>query len=392
VPRRNGPVVAARAAFLGGQIAETPAQPGLSHFHTAMWMRGTRSHSSAGYARAAEDLAAEIDGYSGRSSFGATVESPAEGWEPALELFVEPLLEPAFDAAELERERADTLAAIERREDRLGQRAFQLFAETHYDAHPYRQPLIGTEASVGGFDVDALAAHHARLVRAGNLVLAVAGDVDPDETAGRIANLLGDLSHEPFDAPAPAVEPRPTAVREAVVHKERAQAHLVIGFRGVTVQDDDRFELEVLAQLLAGQGGRLFLDLRDRRGLAYSVNAVNVEGYAPGYFAVYIATSPEKLDEARGGLLEALEALVQSPASADELDRAKRHLIGNHAIGRQRNSFHAAHTALDARYGLGADALHHFADRIQAVTAESALDTARRVLDLGAYTLAVVRP
>jgi len=391
IPRRDVPVVAARAAFMGGQLAEDAATAGLSHFMISMWLRGTRSHSSVDFARAGENIAAEIDGYSGRNSFGATVETPAEGWEQALELFAEPLLEPAFDAAELERERGDTLAAIERREDHLGQRAFQLFAETHYHAHPYRRPIIGTAESVKEFDVDLLAAHHARLVRAPNLVLAVAGDVDPDETAARVAALLADLPTAKFEAPSPPEEEAPKEIREAEILKDRAQAHMVIGFRGVTVHDDDRFDLDVISQLLAGQGGRLFLDLRDKRGLAYAVNAVNMEGIAPGYFAVYIATAPEKLADARAGLFEVLDGLLQSPADAGELERAKRNLIGNHAIGRQRNAFHAAHAALDARYGLGADALHHFAERIEAVSAESALRTARRVIDLDAYTLAVIR-
>jgi zinc protease len=169
IPRRDVAVVAARAAFLGGQLAEDSTSAGLSHFMISMWLRGTRSHSTADFARAGEDIAAEIDGFSGRNSFGATLETPVESWERALALFAEPLLEPTFDGSELERERSDTLAAIERREDRLGQRAFQLFAETHFQTHPYRQPLLGSAESVTAFDVDALAAHHARLVRAPNL-------------------------------------------------------------------------------------------------------------------------------------------------------------------------------------------------------------------------------
>jgi zinc protease len=392
IPRRDVPVVAGRAAFLGGLLAENADDSGLTHFLIAMWLRGTASHSTAGFARASEDVAAEVDGFCGRNSFGATFETPLDGLDAALELFSEVLLEPAFDADEIERERSDTLAAIERREDRLGQLAFLLFASTHYASHPYRLPLLGSRETVAAFDAERIAAHHARLVRAPNLSLAVAGDVDPDEIAARLSALLSALPGGDAAIALPPVEDPPKEIREAELRKERAQAHLVIGFRGMSVHDDDRLHLEVLSQLLAGQGGRLFLDLRDRQGLAYSVSAANVEGVAPGYFAVYIATAPEKLAAARAGLFTELEKLVQTAPGDDELERAKRYLIGNHAIGQQRNAVHAAHAALDALYGLGPDAMRHYPEQIRAITGDALLQTAQRIIDLDAYTLAVVRP
>ena len=105
------PVVALRAAFMGGLLAEDADSSGLTAFLASMWLRGTRSHSAAGFAAAVEERAAEIDTYSGRSSFGLTLEVPSAELAPALDLACEILLEPAFDASELERERQETLAA-----------------------------------------------------------------------------------------------------------------------------------------------------------------------------------------------------------------------------------------------------------------------------------------
>ncbi|MGI9590752.1 MAG: M16 family metallopeptidase, partial [Myxococcota bacterium] len=366
-PRHDVPVVAARAAFLGGLLAETAESSGLSAFLSGMWLRGTRSHSAADFARATEGLAAEIDGFSGRSSLGLTLETTRARLDASFDLFCEVLLEPAFDPEEIERERRDTLAAIERREDRLAQRAYLLFAETHYQHHPYRRPVLGSEESVRGVDLQALERHQSRLVSAPNLALAVAGDVDPDAVARRLSSRLAELPAGPFEAPSPERESAPGEIREAVLHKERAQAHLVIGFRGVTVHDEDRFALEVISQLLAGQGGSLFLELRDRRSLAYTVSATNVEGMAPGTFSVYIATAPEKFEEARTGLLEELDQLLQAPPAPADLDRARRYLTGNFVIDQQRNAVHAAQMALDARYGLGPGSAREFPERIAAV-------------------------
>ena len=392
VPRRRVPVVAARAAFQGGLLAEDERTAGLSCFVSSMWLRGTRGRSAEDFARAAESLAAEIDGFSGRSSLGMTLETPSEHLLGSLDLFAEALLEPAFDPEELERERRETLAAIERREDRLAARAYLLFAETHFQRHPYRLPLLGTRESVGAFDVEGVAEHHARLVRSPNLVLAVAGDVDPDGVAQQLAARLADLEAGQAEPPWPPLEDPPAEIRRAELVRDRAQAHLVLGFRGLSVRDDDRFALEIVAQILAGQGGRLFLELRDRQGLAYTVTATNAEGLAPGTFSLYIATSPEKLDQARRGLVTELEGLLESAPAEAELERARRFLVGNFAIDEQRNAVHAAHVSLDALYGLGPDAGRHYAERIASVTKDDVLRVARRVIRLDAYTEACIHP
>ncbi|MFP8878775.1 MAG: pitrilysin family protein, partial [Myxococcota bacterium] len=392
LPRRDVPVIAMRGAFLGGVLAEDAATSGITSFLSSMWLRGTKSHSTADFARTTENLAAEIDGFAGRSSLGVTLDTPISGFDPALDLVAEMLLEPAFDPAEFERERRDTFAAIERRQDRLAQLAFLLFAETHYPSHPYRQPLMGSTETVAAFDDTLLRSHHARLVRGDNLSIAIAGDVDPDNVAMRISSRLSTLDSAPFEPPSPPIDPAPNEIRTAELRKDRAQAHMVIGFRGLTVSDDDRFALEVIAQLLAGQGGRLFLELRDRRSLAYTVSASNIEGVAPGYFSVYIATAPEKLDEATSGMLEELEKLVQERPSEAELMRAKRCLVGNFAIAQQRNSVHATHIALNSLYGLGPDADQSFPDQVMEIDRDDVLRVARRIIRPDAYTRALIHP
>jgi len=391
-PRRDLEVVALRGAMLGGLLAETEETAGITHFLTSMWSRGTRNRSAAELARAIESIAAELAGYAGRSSFGLSLDTPSESWERAFDLFAEVLLEPAFRPEEIERERRDTLAALRRREDRLGARVFDLFAATHWRVHPYRLPLLGSEASVSTLTREDLFAHHARLVRGQNLVLAVAGNVDPEACAQALAMRLASLDRTPFEAALPPEEDPPGELRIAEIRKERAQCHLVLGFRGVRASDPDRHALEVLVQLLAGQGGRLFLELRDLQGLAYAVNAMSVEGLAPGFFAVYIACAPEKLDAARAGIVAELERVMRNPPDATELERARRYLIGNHAIDRQRSSTRASQTALDVRYGLGLSAARELPEAIAAVDADAVLRAARRVIDLDAYTLALIQP
>ncbi|HIL00590.1 MAG TPA: insulinase family protein [Myxococcales bacterium] len=390
--RRDIPVVALRAAFTGGLLAETEQTAGLSCFLASMWSRGTAKLSAAEFAEAVEDLAADISGFSGRSSLGLTLEATSDKLAPTLDLFRDVLLEPRFAPDEFERERRETLAAIDRREDQLAQRAFQLFSRTEFLEHPYRLPMLGDREGVEAFTPELVRAHHDRLIRAPNLVIAAAGDVDGDRLAEDLSERLAGLPGGEFQPSSPPEEIRAEGIRRAAEEKDRAQAHLVVGFRGLAVDDPDRFTLEIISQLLAGQGGRLFLDLRDRRSLAYSVSAMNVEGVAPGFFAVYIGCAPEKVEEARSGIFEHLEALVAAPPDADELARTQRNLVGNFAIDQQRSAGRAAHIALDALYGLGPTAHLAYPERVAAIEREDVLRVAQRILRMDAYTEALIRP
>lgn len=391
-PSHDVPVVAVRGALRGGLLAETAATAGLGQFTTEMWLRGTRARSSADLARSIEALAADIDGFSGRNSLGLTLDATRDRLGAALDLYAEILLSPAFDPGEIERQRRDTLAAITRRGDRLATCAFDLFQAALYGEHPYGMPVIGSESAVAGFDRRALLEHHGRLVRGPNLVLGVAGDVDPEDVAHGLSRRLAELSDEAAPPPEPPLGPAPREPRDVEACKPREQAHLVVGFQGLTLFDPDRFALELISQLLAGQGGRMFLELRDRRSLAYTVSATNVEGIVPGYFATYIATSPERLDEARQGTLDELRGLLEGLPAEDELERARRYLVGSHAIEAQRSGARALHLSLDALYGLGPDASAHYAEQIRAVTPEDVLRVARRVLDPTTTITATIHP
>ena len=166
----------------------------------------------------------------------------------------------------------------------------------------------------------------------------------------------------------------------------------MIGFRGVSVDDEDRFALEVISQLLAGQSGRLFLELRDKQGLAYSVTATSVEGLAPGYFAVYIATAPEKLAAARAGLLDQLRRLLDASRRPTPSSRPRAATWS--ATSRSTASATRCtppRPACNALYGLGAAASRAYPERIRAVSGKDVLRVAQRIVDLDAYTEAVVR-
>jgi zinc protease len=160
----------------------------------------------------------------------------------------------------------------------------------------------------------------------------------------------------------------------------------------VRLADHARFSLEVLSTVLSGQGGRLFVELRDKRSLAYSVTSFAMEGIDPGYFAVYIGCGPAKTTEALDGIRAELERCRNELPTAAEIDRARTNLIGTHAISLQRNSARAALYAFDECYGLGAEASTHYPEHIAAITAQDVLKVAQQILVPHREVIALVAP
>jgi zinc protease len=190
-----------------------------------------------------------------------------------------------------------------------------------------------------------------------------------------------------LQAPAPLA-----GIKRIVEVRDKKQAVLLIGFAGATVHDADRYALELLQEACSDLGSRLFLRIRENLGLAYYVGAQNFLGLAPGYFAFYAGTTPEKVDLVERELLREVELLRAKGLTPEELKRSKAKIIGQRKIARQDLGGLALSTALDELYGLGyahsetVDALY------EAVTLEETRAVARKYLKEDAMVVSVVRP
>ncbi|RPH71678.1 MAG: insulinase family protein [Myxococcaceae bacterium] len=389
---RATPLVAMRAAFIGGLRFETEQTNGLTTLLSRMLTRGTSSLGAEEIQHVMDACAGSMSGAGGRNSVSLRAEGLSRHFDRAFTLFADCLLDPAFPEDELERERSLLLQEIAAREDRPSSLAFDTFSRTLFQHHPYRMPQIGERATVELLGAEQLRAHHRRFLDPSRMVLAIIGDVNGSHVLERARALFGPAGEGPQQVPDVPREAPPT--ERLRVHRTlaRAQAHVVLGFQGLTLFDPDRHALEVLSTVLSGMGGRLFTELRDKRSMAYTVTSMAVEGLDPGYFAVYIGTSPDKREAAEAGMEAELRRVLDEPVSPAELERAKAHLVGTHEIGLQRNAARAALLALDGVYGLGLDNFEHYDERIQAVTAEDVLRVARRVIQLEQAVVAVVGP
>jgi zinc protease len=378
---RGVPVFSLRAAMIGGIITETPENNGISNFVAEMLTRGTAKRSREQVARDVESLAGSLQGSSGYNSVGLSGNFLSANEDAAFELFLEAMLAPAFDGVEVEKTRRELLLAIKNRDDNPARVAFNLAYATVFPNHPFGMTALGETASVGKITPEDLRRYYRRALDPEHLVVTVVGDVDADETIERLRAALGDLQaeHPPSELPRDPEPPR--EVRRGVRPLDRKQSHVVVAYQSVDVANPDRYPLTVLENILSGQGGRLFFELRDRRSLAYSVSAFFTKGLAPGLFGGYIATDPANSEQALRGLLDEFEKVRKDAVDGTELERSRTYLIGSRAIGLQTNGAKTEEMCLNELYGLGFRAGEEYETKISGVAADDVRRVAHEYLD-----------
>lgn len=388
----TAPLVAVRAAVMGGLLAEDPSTAGASNLVAHLLTAGTESRTASALALEIDGLAASISGFSGRNTMGLRMTALSRDFEAAMDIFADALLRSQFPQDELQRTRREILADIAAQADNLGGTAFRLFNERTYDGHPYAGSVLGTPESVERLSRDELLEYYHRMVQPSRMVVSIVGDVEPDRVLRALAERFENTS--PAAPRLLADRPEPAAATQQVhhQHRDRQQSHIVLGYQTESMDGDARYALDVLGAILGGQGGRLFLELRDRQSLAYSVNAFSSSGLDAGTFAFYIATSPQKVDQAVAAIRAEVERLTADGVTDEELARAQRYLVGRRDIGLQRQSARAGYYTFDELYGRGYDHGYDYAERIEAVSTADVLNAAQRYFTAEREVIVVVGP
>ena len=346
----DGEVAAIRIAGMGGALAETRASAGRGAAWGRTLVRGAGDLDAIGYATAIEALAGSVSGSAGRSSQAIRAEFVANRFEEGLSLVADLLLRPRFDDAEVAQVREELREALDEQEDHpehlLGERMWA----AAYGEHPYALSALGSKANVARLRSSLLRQHHARWATGANLVVAVAGAFDADAILGLLRGTLGTLpAGAPFVLPPPPV--RPEEPLEILLRSGREQAHVALAFPGVAVDDPHQPDVDVLASVLGGQGGRLFVELREEHGLAYQVGASSHEGVHPGLLVCTVATDPERAVEAERRLDQSMARAAAGTITREEVERARRYILGAIELDLQTASARANLAAYTDLYG-----------------------------------------
>ena len=377
IRRRPGaPIVHLGLYTLGGASREPEALGGMSTLLARTSLKGTDGRSAARIAEESELLGAVIGSSATTDGLGWTISVPASRTVQAMDLLADVVQRATFPGDALDTERAVALANLAQQRDDMYRHPVRLAVQAAYGSHPYARSVLGTETTLGAIDADVVRAWHRDHVLRSPAVIGAVGDVDPDELAAQLAVGFDRLTMgatEPLDPPQ---WPRGTEV--IAESRDKAQTALVLAFEGPARRDPARFATGMIAVVASGLGGRFFDELRDRQSLAYTVQAFASERVLAGSFISYIATSPDREDVARRGLLREFARFREAEVSAEELDRAKTYALGTRAI-RQESGAAVLGDLVDAwLYGDGLHELAEYEARVRAVTGTAMREAAER--------------
>ena len=386
------PLVGMGAVFRGGLLAETPQDNGITRLMTKVLLKGTKTRTAEQIANELESVGASISSEAGNNSFSVSVDVMKPDVKRGFSLLSDVLLNSTFPEKAIAREKEIQIAAIQQEEEQLTSVARNIMREALFPQHPYALRSNGSVGAVQHLTQKDLLDFRDRYVVAKNGVIYVFGDVKADEIKQLVEQVLGNMKAGALtltDAKASMPLAKTTMVES---RKDKAQGVIMVGFRGASLSSPDRYALELIDEASSDLGSRFFIRIRQQMGLAYYVGASQMQGLVPGLFAFYLGTDPQKLERVRTELLDEIHNLANDGLTPEELQRAKKKLIGQQEIANQSNDAFGYHCALDELYGLGFNYYKQLEYHVNAVTLDDVKKVAAKYFRDQPYVLATVRP
>jgi predicted Zn-dependent peptidase len=372
-----------------GSRDEDGPQGGISHFIEHLLFRGSSHFGALEIAQVFDTFGGELNAETGKESMLLACRVLDVHLRRALEVMADMLQRPAW--ADTEAEREVLLEEIAMIEDTPGDLVHDLAAEALFGAeHPLGRPIIGRRSTVAALGPQEFATYHADRYRAGNIVVSAAGCVDHDDVVGMCTKLLGEVPSGRSPDPA---HHRVERTRLRAVGKDIEQCHLCLSAPGLARGDERRFAASVLDTILGGSASsRLFQEIRERRGMAYSVYSYGSSYHETGEAGVYVGTRPENVPECLDVVRDQASALAAGELERGELERAREHLEGRILLGLESAG---ARMSRLGRSLLGDTEIltpEEIAARVHAVTAADVAALAADLLDPDRLSAAAITP
>lgn len=382
------PMVHIAVVSAAGASHDTQEKSGLALLLARTALKGTSTRAADEVAEQAELLGGSIGASATAETVGWSISVPSNWFEAAAELLSDVVQHPVFSDAALETERAVALSDLASFRDDMYSYPVHLASAVAFGGHPYGRLTLGNESSVRAITARDLRERHAGSVARGRLAIGIVGAVDPERAAEVAAGVFGDLASDEGASVTPPSWPDRMLI--AAEERDKAQTALAIVFPGPSRSDDDRFAARLISVIASGLGGRFFDELRERQSLAYTVGVHTIERALGGMFVAYIATAPEKEENARAGLLGEFDRLRKELVTTEELERAQEYAVGTHAIHRESNGA-VLSEMLDAwLFGRLSDPAE-FEGRIRSVTREQVQRLASSCFDPAKRAEGIVR-
>ncbi len=384
--KRNSaaPIVALELMVEGGLRFEPVDKAGISHFMASLLTKGTEHRSKHQIAKAIEDLGGSIHSSSGQNVVSVSVSVLKEHLDVALDLLSDVVLHPTFPESEIEKQRTETLLAIQRLDEQWTSEIARLFKRHYYHKHPYRNDVIGSAKAVERFSDADIKSFYESIMMPSNAVLAIFGDIDPQIVRSRVEKAFEDFEPGILEQPIIEMETQNIIQDETFeVLNEKTSAAILIGYNGVTLADHDRPVVDVLDAVVSGIGypsGWLHDALRGGdKNLVYVVHAYPACGIDGGYFGIMAQTTLDNYEEVLKIILDKMALIQNMEVDSRTLERAKNMCITTHEISLETIASQASNAAVNEILGLGYDYDARYPGFIQRVSEEDVLRVAKRL-------------
>jgi zinc protease len=382
VESHENPLIAMRFAFRGGAAQDPSGKEGLAYFISAMMDEGAGPLDAVAFQERAQALAMRMDFDASRDVMLANVQTLSANKDEVFDLVGLALTTPRFDEDAIERVRAQILAGLKFDENDPETVASLAWDRLAFQNHPYGRPIKGTMASIAAISRDDLKDYVARVFAHEKLVISVVGDIDAKTLGEALDHIFGDLPLNSALEPVADAEPPLGPTRE-IIEMDVPQSVAQFGHRGIARKDDDFMAAYVLNYIIGGGGfaSRLMEEVREKRGLAYSVHS-NLFPYQHG--AVFVGNVATK-NEAVGQSLEVIESelkrLAEEGPTAEELASAKSYLTGAYALRFESSSSIANQLLWIQIEDLGIDYVNRRNELVEAVTLDDIRRVAKRLIE-----------
>ena len=386
------PLVSVKVMIKTGVLRDPAGKAGLDNLTALMLTQGTKQKSATQIAEAVDFLGAKLAAGGSDDFASVSLTVLKKNLQPGLDLLKDVLFNPAFDSEEVKHKVAQLRATFQTDEDEPGTVAARAFRQRLFGNNPYAHPAKGTPETLATIDRKDLAAFHDKFYRPNNAIVTLVGDLSPEEARDWVTKTFGDWKPGTIPELRLPAAPEVKVPEKIVIDKNITQANIIWGHLGITRDNPDFYAVQLLNYILGGGGfsSRLLDNIRENRGLAYSVASGFEAGLQPGAFEVSLETKNQSAREAVSLVLREVEQIRTKPVSDAELKDAKSYLIGNFPAKMDSVAKRAALMAYVEFYGLGLDYPGRYPSLIQNITAADLQKAADKYLHPDRYLLVVV--
>jgi len=385
------PFVTLQLLIDSGSWRDPQGEEGLAYVTARGLLLGTSKRTVNQVNEELDFMGASLNSSSARDYATLSLRVLKKDLDRGLDLFMEVLTQPTFPEEEIRREIEKTLAAIQSEEDQPDEVAEKAFLKALFLSSPYGHPVEGTIESVPKFTREGIVRFYRSYYHPNNAILTVIGDITDEELKGKLIPrlekwLMGEISKLPFIS---KFEKEQKTVK---INRPITQANIIVGHAGVSRENPDFYAVTVMNYILGGGGfaSRLMGEIRNKRGLAYSVASFFDPGKFPGSFQIVLQTKNPSARDAISLSLQQMERIRKELVSEKEMEGAKKYLIGSFPMRLDTQGKLVNFLTQVEYYGLGLDYPEKYTSLIQSITREEVLRVAKKYLHPKKYVLVIV--